>query len=407
MTLDEDYRGPIKAAAHGENAGLLFDLLAYAATCTPTTPGIGVPHQRLNEADDRQINWVMNAGLGPLLWRALKEGANEHVRLPLRDELLSAHLTAMARHGDLVDATREIVDACERRGARVTLLKGISVADQYYPAAHLRPMTDVDILAASPGSYATVESAILELGFRIKLDHVHREGAHHGAPLFHPERRIWIEIHDALFSEGSGLRSGRVFSPSNVAAQTVPSTFHGSAAQRLTDELQLVYIAASWVQDLSRYGISASFALPLVDAIFLLNASRHTLDWDRLLAGLDNPLAAASLHMLLSYLQRHGFYRVDAPIHARLTSPRSLADHLALEAVHGLLDRYLICGKPFLRLFSAWHASIVLATLLAPGPSTHKLAALPWNIVFPPGVAERYSARYQLSRVARLLGRRA
>ena len=74
--------------------------------------------------------------------------------------LLSADLTAIAWHGNLIDATREIVEACEARGIRVTLLKGISISDQYYPDAHLRPMGDIDILAP-PSAYATVESTIL------------------------------------------------------------------------------------------------------------------------------------------------------------------------------------------------------------------------------------------------------
>ena len=342
--------------------------------------------------------------MGSLLYRASREGLHQ-VPPARRNSLLSANLTAIVWHGNLVDATREIAQACESRGARVALLKGISVADQYYPAPHLRPMGDIDVLA-SGDAHATVESAILDLGYRRKLDYQQREGAHDGAPLYHPERRIWVEVHNALFSQGTSLRNGRVFSPAHVAAHCVTSSFHGNAVDRLTDELQLVYIASSWVRDLSQHGIHASFVPPLLDAIYLLRATKHTLDWEGLLGWLDNPMAAASLHVMLTYLSRRGLCQVDPLVLSRLTLSQDVVSPLVLRTIHSMLDKYLIGGRPFSRFFSEWHASIVLSTLLAPGSGSGKLASVPWNIVFPPSVAERYSVRYQCRRIAKLLLRR-
>ena len=377
----------------------MFDLLAYAASNPASGSVHGIAARRLEEVDDRQIQWVSDSGLAPLLYRASREGIDQ-VPAARREMLLSADLTAIAWHGNLVDATREIVEAC--RGIHVTLLKGISISDQYYPDAHLRPMGDIDILAPA-SAYATIESTILQLGYRPKPDHQHREGEHHGAPLFHPGRGVWIEVHNALFPEDASVRSGRVFSPSHVAAHSVSSTFHGSAVNRLADELQLVYIASSWVRDLSGYGIRASFVPSLLDAVYLLNATGHTLNWDQLLSWLDNPMAVASLYVMLSYLSRNNLCRVAPPILSRLASSQDVIGPLALRIIHSMLDEYLLGGRPYSRFIRDWHVSIALSTLLAPGSSGRKLASVPWNILFPPSVTERYSVRYQLGRIARAL----
>src|SRR4051812_2753928 len=186
-----------RLATSSQKSGLLFDLLAYAASEPASGLVQGIPARRLQEVDEHQISWICEAGLAPLLYRALRKEIDQ-LSKPRRETLLSAHLTAMAWHGNLVGTTREIVQACEARGIQVTLLKGISISDQYYPEAHLRPMGDIDILVP-PSAYATVESEILQLGYQ-KRDYQVPEGAHHGAPLFHPGRRTWVEIHTALFS---------------------------------------------------------------------------------------------------------------------------------------------------------------------------------------------------------------
>jgi hypothetical protein len=284
----------------------------------------------------------------------------------------------------------------------MTLLKGISTSDQYYSDAYLRPMGDIDVLIPAPVQ-AAVEATILELGYWRDPDYRPRAGAHHGAPLYHPKRRVWVEVHHALFPEDSNLRSGRVFSPAHVAARSVSSAFHGSTVNRLGDELQLVYIASSWVRDLSGYGIRASFVPPLLDAVYLLNATRRTLDWDELFGWLDNPMAVASLYVMLTYLSRHSLCQVEPAILSRLAARQDFIGPLVLRIIHSILDKYLLGGRPFSRFNREWHVSIVLGTLLAPCSSGRKLVAVPWNILFPPSIMERYRLRYQLGRIGRAL----
>jgi hypothetical protein len=144
----------------------------------------------------------------------------------------------------------------------------------------------------------------------------------------------------------------------------------------------------------------------LLDAVYLLNATGDSLDWEELLGWLDNPIAIASLYAMLSYLSRNRLYEVDPPILSRLASGQGVIGPSVLRVVHSMLDKYLLGGRQFSRVPSIWHVSLVLSTLLAPGSSSRKLASVPWNVLFPPSVAERYSVRYQIGRIAKLLRRR-
>jgi hypothetical protein len=106
---------------------------------------------------------------------------------------------------------------------------------------------------------------------------------------------------------------------------------------------------------------------------------------------------------MLVYLSRSGLHRFAPSVLSRLASGQDLVGPWELGIIHSLLANYLIGGRPFTRWFSDWHATIVLNTMLAPGSHAGKLLSLPWNLVFPPPIADRYSMRYQLGRIARLL----
>ena len=65
-----------------------------------------------------------------------------------------------------------------------TLLKGISISDQHYPIAHLRPMGDIDILIPAD-AYESVESALLHRGYARKPGFTVSKGA-----VSHPRREV-------------------------------------------------------------------------------------------------------------------------------------------------------------------------------------------------------------------------
>jgi hypothetical protein len=378
---------------------LILELLAYAAE-SPLHPAHRIHAWPPEQVDERQIQWVIEAGLGPLLYQATRHNIDQWPGV-WRDALRSAELTAKIRHGSLIHSGNEIIDCCEKLGVHITLLKGISISHQHYPAGHLRPMGDIDILIPEP-DYKSVELAMLRHGYQRNSDHQLGEDPHHGLPLFHPERSVWVEIHTSLFRKSESLRRNSVFSPCHVSSQLVASTFYGKPVCRLTNELQLVYIASSWIKDLSRHGIHPSFLIPLFDAVYLLKASRRTLDWDSLLSWLDNDMAIASLYLMLVYLSRKGLDQSAAPILSHLARSQHVVGTLERRIILDMVDHYLVGGRPFTRFFTAWHATIMLATLLGPARAT-KLLSLPWNLVFPPNVPDRYSVAYQLKRITKVL----
>lgn len=354
--------------------------------------------------DDRQLRYVIDAGLAPLLWRMVRDF---EMMLPLawHATLQGAGLAAQVVYENMCDATVDVIDACRQNGVPVTLLKGISIGDQYYPAGHLRPMGDVDLLVA-PRDRGLVEAILLRRGYTPMAGFHAEEGDYHGAPLFHPELRVWVELHIGLFPDDDRLRRNRLFAPSRLDDQTVASTFRGRPVGRFSAELQLAYIASYWIRDLSNQGMHASFVKSLFDAVYVLEASGPSLDWDGMLEWLDNELAAASLYVLLAFLSARGFCAVAERNLARLASAQDIVGAVELKILHALIDRSLVAGRPLLGSFGERHpmiAETVLRSLLSTGSPAGKVLSLPWAMVFPPWIAQRYTLRYQRDRLRRLL----
>ena len=342
---------------------LVLQLLTYAAQDLPTRPADRVLPS-LDEVDDRELEWALKGGLGPLLHRATAKRA-ERVPVAWHDRLLSAELTARLRHANLIDTAKEVIDVCQDQGIRITLLKGISVSDQYYPAPHLRPMGDIDILVPA-GDYESAESALLRLGYT-RDPHFGEpgEGFHHGVPLLDPRRHVWVELHTALFPRTDDVHCGRMFDPTRVALRSVASTYYGRPVDRLSDELQLIYIAYSWMRDLARHGIHPSFLAPLFDVVYLLKTALNEVDWGGSTDWLDTEMATASLHVMLSYLAQHDLTQLSPQILSRVASRQAIVGAVQLKAILGTLDHFLVAGRP-------------------------------WTFAFPPPVPGRYSLKHQL-----------
>jgi hypothetical protein len=357
--------------------------------------------------DDRQLRHITHGGLAPLLHFAARDNL---VVIPARwqDDLESAALTARFAHAGQRDCAGQVIDICQAIDVPVTLLKGISISDQYWPAPHLRPMGDIDLLLPAGGA-PSVESALRGRGYTRMPGFEGGEGEAHGTPLLDPRRQVWIEPHTALFPRHARVNGEALFSPANVAARSIASTLDGRWILRLSDELQLVYIASYWLRDIQRDGVHPTLLIPLLDAIFLLKASARSLDWDGLIRSLDNEMATASLYVLLEQVRRHGLdEEAVAAALPRLGAAQRIVGGAELRTLNRLLDACLVAGRPFMGSFGSRHPmveSTIVDTLLASGSFARKVVSLPWNLVFPPRVPERYSVRYHTGRITRLLKR--
>ncbi len=341
---------------------LLLALLRSAASPSEDPPA-GHVLTALAGADEREFKWTLDTGLGPLLYRGV-QAAIGTVPSARRDRLLAADLTARVRHGELFDTAAEVIDACAAAQTQATLLKGVSISDQFYPAPHLRPMSDVDVLVP-PEFYDAVETHLLAHGY-VRGSHAASQDHHHGIPLYHAERRTCVELHTKLFPPSSDLRHGELFDPQRLATQSVESYFEGRVVRRFNTELQLVYIGCSWIWDLTLSRIHPSFVAALFDAVYLLRSYERQLNWDSLVAGLDNEMAAASLYATLSFLARHKLC-APPPVLKGIASRQRLVGPIDLRMFHAMIDRYLLAGHP-------------------------------WDLPFPPPVPGRYDLQRQLKK---------
>jgi hypothetical protein len=338
-------------------------LLTHAATGEPLAADQAFFKRQSEAEQDRQLHWLLQGGLGPLLHHAMRAQADD---LPVRwrEALLAADLTARVRWSAVEGPAAALIDTCAALDVELTLLKGISVSAQLYPEPHLRPMADIDLLLPSH-LHPKVVSALTspEGGFE-RVDFPVAPGLHHDEPLRHRAQGLVVELHKALFPSYSPLSAGKLFAPDAVLQRCVPAIWLGRPVRRLPAELQLPYIAAAWFNDLTDLKVQPSFLPSLFDAVLLLRHCGAALDWQRLQDGLDNTLARGCLYALLAYLPRFGVASAPADFMAWLAREQDVVGPLQLRLIHRMLDHHLIGARP-------------------------------WTYPFPPPVPGRYSPQYQ------------
>jgi hypothetical protein len=295
--------------------------------------------------------------------------------------LRGADLTARMLTAEHCEALSEILDACRGHVDPVVLLKGISIAEQYYPAPHLRPMRDIDVLVTE-AALPTMDALLLKLGYTQPLKRPRQAGTrpHHSSPFFHPRRGVWLEVHWRLFSSLSVFEMDKVFLLDHVTSQLRPSTFQGRPVTRLSAELQLVYLAAHWQRDYNLVNVLGAMNA-LVDIIYLLGNTTNALHWEQILQWLHGSAAALPLYLLLTYLQRSHLIEVDASVLRELARRQRSLGNATLALLHTLLDRYVVDGRAPGLILSARTLAILWQSLLLPGPPWRNLLLFPWYLV--------------------------
>jgi hypothetical protein len=357
---------------------------------------------RLAAFTPADIDWVLYAGLGPILHRATGGASGAATQSPAGRALASADLTSRILIGNILDAASEILDAAPALAQETILLKGVPISLRY-PEPHLRTMGDIDLLAPT-GAQRELETVLRNLGYRQQSEYPAEfyEKLHHSMPFYQPQRRIWVEVHTRLFPPASHVGRDPVFSDAHVRSQAVACSFRGTPALQLSDELQIAYISAHWGRNFNQQrGL-----IPLLDLLQLLKNGENVIDWDSLLGWLHGSHSAAHVHVMLGYLARHHLITLPPATGARLASMQTGLNGLSVSILHRLMDRYLMQGKHFGGIGSADNISIIWKSLLAPGSAWGNLASVPWNLAFPPRHRQRFNPAFQLGRLASFLGLR-
>ena len=352
--------------------------------------------------DQEGLSWILDSGLGPLLWHALERHPGL-VSPDRADRVKAANLSAYVLSSETFDRLDEMLSCAANIGCHVTLLKGASVAQQWYPERHWRPMRDIDVLVSARDQLG-FERQLHELGYRQTTDNPASFyiGHQHSAPFFHPLKNCWVEVHTALFRADTPAGQISAFRPE--ALSKVPAEVAGHApgnVWRLSDELQLVYTAVHWATQLTLVG----GIIPILDSLLILRKSRNRLGWHRILEACRNDTAARHLWLMLSYLEKHGLYEIPRDVRHGLENGRRTIGSIGQKILHRVIDENMAarCRE---RLFNS-NAMLTVRwdTLLNNGTPACKLMQLPWRMLFPPGETGRFYSTRHWQRLKNALSR--
>ncbi|HET9317485.1 MAG TPA: nucleotidyltransferase family protein, partial [Vicinamibacteria bacterium] len=193
-----------------------------------------------------RLAWALKMGLGPILARTCRDDGTAH-RSPQWDTIRAADLAARVTMEEQRDATAELIEACAERVGELTLLKGIWLSEALYPEPHLRPMRDVDVMV-EPERVAEVEEVLVGLGYEPQPDGSADQYRHHhhAVPYLHSATGVWVEVHRRLLPARGLYGADAVFEPSEVRAHLQEARFCDLPVKRLSDPMQMLYLAAHW-----------------------------------------------------------------------------------------------------------------------------------------------------------------
>ncbi len=331
----------------------------------------------LASLDEDRLAWALKMGLGPILARTCRDDGGAS-RSPEWDAIRAADLTARVVMGEQRDATAELIEACAERVGELTLLKGIWLSDALYPEPHLRPMRDVDVMV-EPERVAEVESILLELGYEPQPggspDQYRTH--HHAVPYCHPATGVWFEIHRRLLPARGLYGDDAVFDAGSVRAHQQAALFEGLPVRRLSDPLQLLYLAAHWAGSFKAIS-GAGGLLVMLDLL----AIAPSIDWDEAVRPLPGTAVASALLLLLSYLEARDLLRPEPRVMEALWRSQRSFGGLNLRFLHLLMDLRLADGRPYGRwVRSRRNLEIVWNTFLRRRSALLNLASLPWGLV--------------------------
>ena len=325
-----------------------------------------------------RLAWAMKMGLGPLLARTCRDHTDDASSSPEWDAIRGADLAARVVMEEQADATAELIDACAARVGELTLLKGIWLSHALYPEPHLRPMRDVDVMVERE-QVPAVEAVLVDLGYEPRPGDSPDQYRHHhhGVPHFHPATGVWVEVHRRLLPARGLYGMDAVFEPDYVRARLEAAEFRGHPVRRLSNELQILYLAAHWAGSFKAIS-GAGGLLVLLDLL----AMAPEVDWDEVVRSLPGTAVASAVLLLISYLETRGLLHQERRVMDALWRSQRSFGRANLGFLHLLMDMRLADGRAYGRwVRSRRNLEIVWTTFLRRQPAMVNLLTLPWSLV--------------------------
>ncbi len=323
---------------------------------------------------------LYESGLAPIAWHLSRQFP---AGLPKEsiDLLHGADLTARAIHGSMSNATTRILDAADGVGIPVTLLKGISVADEIYALPHHRLMGDVDLLVHAR-DIAAMCKILDDQGFSqgTGVDAQSLSPDHHHLPEHrHRETGISVELHTRLVPHRSRFHGDALLDPITFCRETLSSNYRGHTCRRFTPEYQLLYTLAHWSAD-RKWSVSL---VGLVDATLILRKNHETLDWSRIARWMrESPLFAERLALLLLFLARHELATIHPGLVTEIYRTKRQVGRVNLAMLHWLLLEFPVSGRRRAGfIVSRRVAQVLWDSLLEPMPAYQRPVAALSNVL--------------------------
>ena len=347
------------------------------------------------------VNRALDHGFGAILARVTRGSAAQgsiHA-----DPIQAADLTSRLLTAEMLEAVTDILRLTAAAGCHPALLKGCSTCVRYYPEPHLRTMGDVDLLVASD-EWLRVEELLRADGFE-DTTATHPPSwykqHHHSIPLWHPQRRLWIELHTRLYPPSSPLAAEQRLSPKAVEELITSIAIAGYPARVFAHELQLVYTATRWA-DMPNVQRGA---FPILDTAMLIKTLGGTLNWNQVCSLVDGTWGATALRLMLTYVDRWELVAVPAAVLSQLAHQDRFTNRGLIEVLHRLITTFVMEGRPLGTIMTSRNCRTAWSVMVGPTRPWNKPLKLAAHLAFPPTEHDGSARSRAVRRIRTAMGR--
>ncbi len=346
---------------------------------------------------EKTINWLIQTKLAAAVLYYTPE---KDIPPVFVSQLKAEELSAKFWYQSQFSSAMALIAELNAHNITPTLLKGLSVSTQYYPEPYFRAMRDIDLLV-TPQDIEQVEKLMPHLDYvqRSNESESFYKSHHHTMPWQHTKNETWFEIHKKLFSNSLPHYSETIFGIDSIHKNKYPDTLQYKDktlnVYRLDPELQLVYITAHWARSFKRTGGLFAF----IDTALIIN--KATIDWEKLYKLSNDPYIANYIFILFSLLIKHRLVKNEAAKEYIKKLKHSIGAERYI--INYFISAYLFTSKPFGRILTENNVKIFWRLLFRPIPSAYKFFLLPVYLLFPPNAQQKFSLRFQLSRIGNAL----
>ncbi len=292
------------------------------------------------ELETDEIAYFCDAGLGSIAFAQLTaDGAD--VRPDDYQLLQSSDLMARFAYGQAKKSALQVLAIATDHSIPVTLLKGISIAEQLYAEPHHRLMSDIDLMVPAD-KIERLGKLLQDAGYEEDdPGAANRIGHHHLPALRAPSKEMFVELHSGLFS-GEMTSLEPLFDPSRLLEHTCDSRFGEYACRRFRPEFQFLYLITHWAFG----GNSLRDVVSFNDALFFLHELRNEIDW-KLIDGwlADNRAVADAVTVMLSLLRDTGLSEIPAAIAPRVERSARRIGNVNLRVLHWIATEFALTGR--------------------------------------------------------------